>query len=737
MRRVLASVVALAGLAVSAPAQGVVSQVRTGPSSPAPPRTLLFFDYYSVTIDAWDSSLSIDVTEVDTTAVDVYLRKGALPTLGEFDARSATAWTANESLQIDFNTRPALSEGTWYVGVFRPLGGSYDLAIDEGVLPSAHPGMGANPYTGGALGEDGVSFRVWAPNADSVHLAGTHNAWSGTATPMAYEGAGNWSLDVRGLSAGAQYQYVIRNGAQTHWRNDARARDVTNSIGNSVVVDPDAFDWGTETFQMPAWNDLVIYELHVGTFYDSPGGSPGTFQSAMSRIPYLADLGVNAVELMPFAEFAGNFSWGYNYGHPFAVETIYGGHAGLKAFVKECHANGIAVIGDVLYNHWGPTDLALWQYDGWSSGGWGGIYFYNTIQAQTPWGDTRPDFGRAEVRQYIRDNVLFWLQEYRLDGLRWDSTSNIRMSPLGDNPDGWSLMQWSNDEVDAAQPWKINIAEDMYGAPNDWITKDTGSGGAGFDSQWDALFVHPVRAALISPDDSARDMWSVRSAITQSYNGEATQRVIYTESHDEVANGKSRVPEEIWPGNAASWYSKKRSTLGAAIMMTSPGVPMLFEGQEFLEDGYFHDDDPVDWNKLTLYPGIQQLYKDLIRLRRNLDGNTAGLQGNNVNVFHVNNSHPGGKLIAYHRWDQGGAGDDVVVVCNFANNDWPASANYTIGLPSSGTWNVRFNSDDAQYDPSYGGFPSTSVTAVAGGYDGLPFHATISIGAYSALILSQ
>lgn len=484
------------------------------------------------------------------------------------------------------------------------------------------------------------------------------------------------------------------------------------------------------SFSTPPWNETVIYEMHIGTFNDTAGGLPGTFATAVTRLDQLQALGVNAVELLPINEFAGDFSWGYNPSYPFAVEGIYGGIAAYKSFVNECHARGIAVIQDIVHNHYGPSDLDMWRFDGWYTNNLGGIYFYNDWRSSTPWGDTRPDFGRSEVRQYIRDNALVWLNEYRADGLRWDSTINIHNGAGGgDIPDGWWTMQLANNDIDASQNWKMSIAEDLQ---NDaWVTKDTGAGGAGFDSQWDAQFVHPIRSAVIASSDSSRSMFSVRDAIAAKYNNDVFERVIYTESHDEVANGHSRVPEEIWPGNAGSWASKKRSTLGAGLVFTSPGIPMIFQGQEVLEDGYFQDTDPVDWTKLTTYAGIQTLYRDLIRLRRNWYDTTRGLRGQNLNVHHINDTN---KVIAFHRWQNGGARDDVIVVCNFANTSY---ASYNLGFPRSGTWRVRFNSDWNGYSSDFASTSSFDTTAVSGAKDGMSYNANVGIGPYTIIILSQ
>lgn len=702
------------------------SPVQRGPAAASSK-----FTYFLIFVSNYTPQLRVELDALGGDYGDLYLRKNVKPTLQEFDAKAADPAQADESLILNSSSQPGLSSGLWWIGAYHREDQPVDVDWFFEVVPSIKPGMGSLPYAANGSQPAGTTFRVWAPFASQVHVAGSFNGWSTNVTPLASEGNGNWSVDVRDLGPGQRYKYVLRNGQQILWRNDPRAMDVTASNGDTVIFDHKSYTWTDAGYQTPPWDDLVIYQMHVGTFQDLPGSAVGNFDTARQRLDYLDGLGVTAIELMPHFEFPGDYSWGYNPSHPFAVESSYGDANALKRFVDEAHDRGLAVFTDVVYNHLGPSDLDLWQFDGWSQGGYGGIYFYNDVKAITPWGDTRPDFGRPEVRQYLRDNMLLWLEEYRLDGMRWDSTSNIRMTQLGNNPDGWSLMQWCNDEVDAKQPWKYIFAEDLYDAPNDWITRPTGAGGAGFDGQWDALFVHPIRDAVIPPSDQGRDMWKVRNAVLHKYNGDAFERIIYTESHDEVANGKSRVPEEIWPGNAASWFSKKRSTLAATVLMTSPGVPMIFQGQEFLEDGFFSDADPLDWTKSQSFAGISQLYRDLIRLRRSLNGNTWGLKGQNTNFFHVNNTN---KVVAYHRWRNGGAGDDVVVVANFANQAWN---NYTIGLPRGGMWRVRFNSDWNGYDPGFGNHPSFDVMANPVPYDGLGFSASLSFGPYSAVILSQ
>jgi 1,4-alpha-glucan branching enzyme len=577
------------------------------------------------------------------------------------------------------------------------------------------PGMGALPH------EEGVAFRVWAPHADAVFVAGDFNEWSIDADELADEGNGYWYADVAQARPGQQYKYALKVGDSVIHRVDPHARAVTNSVGNGIIYDPDAFDWQGDSFECPPHNELVVYETHIGSFVATEG-DPGDFHDGASRLGYLRTLGINAIELMPVMEFAGDYSWGYNPAHVFAVESTYGGPDALKAFVREAHRDGIAVILDVVYNHFGPSDLDLWQFDGWSENGKGGIYFYQDWRSETPWGDTRPDYGRDDVRRFILDNVRMWLDEYHVDGLRFDSTLHIRSADghTTDIPDGWGLMQWVTDEVRKSHPHAILIAEDLQGDPA--LTEPT-PGGAGFHAQWDAGFVHPVRAALVTPDDGERSMPEIAAAVL---GGDDTfARVIYTESHDEVANGKARVPQEVDPGDPTGWAAQKRATLGMALTLTSPGIPMLFQGQEFLEDEWFQDTVPLDWDRAQAFRDVVRMVQDLVRLRRDLDGDSAGLLGPQTRLLDVDDE---ANVLAFVR--SADEGQDVVVVANFA----ASAATGRIAMPYAAHWRLRFNSDARTYSALFGDHHSADLEAEEAPMGEFPASAKVDVGPYSLVV---
>ena len=585
---------------------------------------------------------------------------------------------------------------------------------------------------GAIAAEEGVTFRVWAPHADRVFVKGDFNDWSDNEDELEHEEKGYWATVVEKAKTGDEYKFVIHNGDQVLEKNDPYAREVTNSAGNSIVHQLD-FEWEDEGFMIPDWNTLVIYEMHIGTFSGFKDGQPGTFEDAIKKIPYLKSLGINAVEVMPVAEFPGGISWGYNPAYPFAIESDYGGPQGFAYFVNEMHKNGIAVIMDVVYNHFGPTDIDLWRFDGWYENDKGGIYFYNDNRAETPWGATRPDYGRPEVRQYIIDNAKMWLEQYHCDGLRMDATSFIRyedggMEYMAEINEGNILMRDINAELQRLYPKNLSIAEDLKG--HSIVTDPIDQGGLGYGTQWDMNFVHPIKKVLTELDDVHRDMQTIVDAVLYQYSGNPFARTIYTESHDEVANGKARVPEEIEPGQADSEFAKKRALLGIVLTMTAPGIPLVFQGQEFVEDEYFQDTEALDWNKFKQHKGITRFFSDIVNLRSRHDTVTPGLQGRHTHIVHFNQET---KVVSYLRSMNEDFSDATMIVLNFSNVDFES---YSVGVPELGTWNLHCNSTWEGYDTDFSEMDVIAFNSEEQGYDNQPYKGTFNLPKYTGLIFS-
>lgn len=586
---------------------------------------------------------------------------------------------------------------------------------------------------GAIIGPNGVTFRVWAPNANRIFVMGSFNGWNENEYELKHENNGYWAVNVESATEGAEYKYVIYNGEMKITKNDPYARKVTNSVGNSVVIDLYK-DWQDHQYHLPSNNNLVIYELHIGTFNRAGlnDGEVGNFYTAVQRLDYLRDLGINAIEIMPVMEFAGDESWGYNPAHPFAVESAYGGPEGLKHFISEAHGRGMAVIMDVVYNHFGPSDIDLWQFDGWKENDLGGIYFYNDERAKTPWGENRPDYGRKEVRNYLRDNALMWLDAYQCDGLRLDATAVIRFLE-NENPhnnalldDGYRFLQQLNEEIRNKFPGKILIAEDLKADPV--VTSDIMLNGLGFHSQWGLGFVNHLKRVLLETEDQHRNLQLVVESLFFSFNNDVFQRVIFTESHDEVANGSSRLPEEIHPGEADGEYAKKKSTLAAIALLTAPGIPMIFQGQEFITYGHFTDTEPLDWERQSVFNGISRMYQDLIRMRNGRDQALVGLTGQMTETLHFNQET---LVLAYSRTHIDHRERPVVVLLNFSHRTYQ---NYKLGISHGGKWRVRFNSGWKGYDQDFSGTEFLSVDS-KGPFEGKPHSVLVDLPAFGGVII--
>ncbi len=574
---------------------------------------------------------------------------------------------------------------------------------------SSRSGMGAVPYAD--ANGTGVTFRTWAPNATSVGVKGTFNGW-GTTSLIKESSGGTWSVDIAGARAGQEYKFVVNGNDKI----DPRSQRVVNSVGNPIIYDHASFDWGNDASFSAIWrNDLVIYEMHAGSF-NAEDWLPSTFDECAQKIDYLKALGVSAVQLMPVSEFPGDRSWGYNPSVVFAIESSHGGPDALKRFVKTCHENGIAVLVDVVHNHYGPTDNCMWQYDGWSENGLGGIYFYNDWKANTDWGSSRPDYGRSEIKDFIQDQIKMFVEDYHIDGFRWDSVYNIRHCSGTWNQPGSDMLWQVNNWLETYHPDVFRIAEDH--------AFDTD---VKFEAQWDHGFLSDIRYIATAANDSDRNM----NTLAYHLGNGSFSRVVYVESHDTCGdlNSKHRLPYDIQNNDPEGYFPKKRALLANTIALVSPGIPMIFNGSEMHEWYTFSNNQALRWSQASTHAGLVQAYADLIHLRRNAYGNTGGLkQPGNVNVHHVNNT---GKVVGMIRWDQGGQTDDILVAINCSAT---AYNGYSMAFPSSGTWYCLYNSDLQTYDSSFGNIgPAVGNTVTADG----SANASLNLGAYSMQIYSK
>ncbi len=592
-----------------------------------------------------------------------------------------------------------------------PVSGWYELNFET----LEHAPLGSTPMSGG-----GAVFKVWSPSSATVHVRGEFNGW-GLTNPMAKVGD-HFVARIANASDRQMYKYFFDG---THWNTDARAKSLNPSDNyNAHIEDPFRYAWAVEDFDTPDFGKMVIYQLHVGTFAgrNDPYGSapfPSGYADVAARAAHLAELGVNAVMLNPITEFPGDYSAGYNPVSQWAPEWKYGQPDDLKHMVDVLHQHGIAVLLDIVWNHFSFTDNFLWYYDGTQ------IYFDDPAVG-TPWGD-QADFDSEDVRDYFAESALYWLEEYKVDGFRMDATSYMNIYPQ--EAAGWSLMQRMNDEVDNRWIDKITMAEQL--PDNSWVTRPTALGGAGFDSQYHDAFTDRLREEIFDAAYGDPEMWKIRDIINGS--GEYLEgRYVtnYLELHDEAwpSSGGQRIVKSIDPTYPHDdLWAKGRVKLGQGVVMTAPGIPAMLMGSEWLEDTDFGTDESnrIDWSKKSTYSEIFAYFRDLVALRRTNDALRADA---GCEVFHLDETD---NVIAWERWSD--AGDAVVIVANFSNTD---RAGYRIGLPRAGDWVEALNSQATRYGGN-GVTNSGTVTSEAMPYDGFAQSATIDVAQMALIVLAS
>ena len=421
-------------------------------------------------------------------------------------------------------------------------------------------------------------IRVWAPGASAVELV------AGDRRTSMAPGDGGWfSCPTAAVGPGDTYMLAVDGKEPCP---DPRSAFQPEGVhGPSALVDHGAFAWGDSAWRGLALADAVIYELHVGTF--SPAG---TFEGVAERIPYLVGLGVNAIELLPVATFAGARGWGYDGVDLYAPHPAYGGPDGLKRLVDACHRAGIAVVLDVVYNHLGPDGNYLGEF---------GPYFTDVYQ--TPWGTALnfDDRGSDEVRRFFVDNAVMWLRDYHLDGLRLDAVHAII------DTSATHFLEQVAAEVVAMQEelgrtlWVI--AESDLNDPRLVTPRETG--GFGLAAQWSDDFHHALHAVITgerrgyySDFGSIGDIaTTLRQAFVydgrfSAYRGRsfgrrpvglpATSFLGYLQDHDQVGNRAQgeRISHLVSPGLCRA---------AAALVLTAPFTPMLFAGEEWAASSPF------------------------------------------------------------------------------------------------------------------------------------------------------
>ena len=621
--------------------------------------------------------------------------------------------------------------------------------------------LGATPIA------DGTTFRVWAPSAEAVYVAlhgpghPSPQAWApGEDALLTRQDGGFWAGFFLGVGDGTLYRYWIDGPGGEGYKRDPRALELElhgYPDCDCVVRAHTSYPWHDQGFRPPPFHDLVLYQLHVGAFYaaetarDSQGRPPKSrvnkFLDVVDRVEYLANLGINAIQPLPVVEWQSLFSRGYNNTDFFSPEMDYAlapeevgpyldrintllrkrGHEELrpehlrtqvdqlKAMVDLCHVYGLAVVFDVVYNHAGgpfdaqsmrfldqPALQAWWDADAYFIGGagWAGGRIFN--------------YEKSEVRQFLIDNARLLLDEYHADGFRYDEVTVIHHH----GGDGFcrdltaTLHYHKPEAIHIAEYWDWDRATPVLSAPE----------GLGFDAAVHDGLRGAVRGAIgaaANGTDAYVNLDPVRDALHRPQGfPDAWRAVTHLENHDLVdadrpdpSETQPRIPALADSGDRRSWYARSRSRVALGLLLTAPGIPMLFMGQEFLEDKPWHNGPERD--DLRLYwEGLKQdsTMRDFLRFTHELcwlRRRHPALRGEGINPYYTHNDD---RVLAFQRWVEGAGRDVVVVVSLSQKTRW----SYPLPFPVGGYWHEVFNSDAYDSLPADGGYNLLAVGNPAG-----------------------
>ncbi len=584
--------------------------------------------------------------------------------------------------------------------------GDLDLhLLGEGTHLRAYEKLGAHPRQLG--GVDGVSFAVWAPNAQSVSVVGDFNGWDGRCHPLRQPGAnGFWEIFVPGVGLGALYKFQIHGpaGNLLPLKADPFAFRCEAAPGTaSIVHGLQDHPWGdgawmetrrrTRTHEAP----VSIYELHLGSWRRRPDGTYMTYgEIAADLAPYASWLGFTHVQLLPIMEHPFDPSWGYQPLGLFAPTSRFGGPEDFKLFVDTLHQAGLGVILDWVPAHFPEDSHGLGQFDG--------THLYEHADPRQgrhmDWGTLIYNFGRTEVQNFLIANALFWLDRYHIDGLRVDAVASMLYLDYSREAGQWipnrhggrenleavAFLRRLNEVVYGHFPDACTIAEESTAWPA--VSRPTDQGGLGFGFKWDMGWMHDTLRYL-GQGMMARPHHHDQITFSMLYHD--SENYVLPLSHDEVVHGKRSILGRM-PGDA--WERMANLRLLYAWLYAHGGKKLLFMGGEFGQGREWNHDTALDWGLLEqpAHKGIHDLVRDLNGLYRSHP------------ALHQGDCQSGGfawidcgdrfnSVLTLLRRGADPA-DFMAIAFNFTSL---TQSGYRVGVPQAGTYTELLNTDSMHY----------------------------------------
>lgn len=577
-------------------------------------------------------------------------------------------------------------------------------------------------YFGSFEKNGSVTFRVWAPGASAVSVAGDFNGWDNEANPMKQCGNGIWEAKIKGAKKFDSYKYAITGpDGMTVLKSDPYARHFETAPANASKIYGSEYVWNDgEWLEAQKSKNIYespvnIYEVHAGSWKRFSDGNTYDYVTLANELSkYLKKMNYTHVELMPVTEYPYEGSWGYQVSGYFAPTSRYGSPDDFKKFVDIMHRSGIGVILDWVPAHFPRDGFGLYRFDGTP------CYEYADPRKgeHREWGTVVFDYGKPQVRNFLISSAVYWVKEYHADGLRVDAVASMLYLDYGRQNGEWipnsyggkenleavAFLKDMNTAVFAANPSVMMIAEESTAWP--LVTKPPQDGGLGFNFKWNMGWMNDMLRYMSLDPYFRKDN---HDCLTFSFFYAFSENFIMPISHDEVVHGKCSMIEKI-PGE----YEMKFASLRAfyAYMTAHPGKKLLFMGQEFAQFTEWNYQKELDWMLLDydMHKRMQQYVAELNKFYfKNPEFWEIDYSWDGFNW--ISNDDNTQSIIAFRRIDK--SGNEIITVCNFVP---VARENYRIGVPKKGSYRRIFCSDSV----NYGG--TTEETAVSVKSEKVPMH---------------